>query len=616
MTKFLISLSLIAYAFSVCATGTGEMSERELSNKFIATIQESKIQDQLTNSTEFKACQSEGKLEQGKDNTDAIKKISECFQKNLSGKSAKQLETLSDKMGLQSYGLVKSKSSKEITDYLSKKIKKALTGVDPDEANLKDIIEKSKFKNQNIVDQSVFLKLYQTQLGKNTLLEISRFCYQDLRNTDITDKNKIPKSFKDYWGGDTSLFKTLIILDPKDPKIEDEIVNLLTSRILKATDQDEEVTPTGTIKYYPYKVETISDEENKDQLDKIAGSFQDIDASFSEGFFTFCSRLIKPLCKVYEKNVSANPTNKMGAKACITQSRLEQYRKALSKTSEFLKKIEEDPQGKAPIFNIAGMKVYDGKGDNSIDAITSISSSDIMQAQSKQYKAKIENFDSSKCEASPELADCEVLIDKDQSNFEIDNVNLKMSVKNAAEIERLKAMKKANDQNLEKYLTENGYADILDELKNKPGMSEDELADLLRNKFNARKQAYLDELKNKVGSQQVADTDDKKQKSEDVIKEIKAQPAQLAQLVMFNNIISSSFELKNIKGDSLGRNTSGIDREMKDAQSTGLETSYFSGIKGTDSGAPKNNNNQNNSITGLQFLDSILGFEETKEELK
>ena len=608
----------MTFSFSAFTAGTGEMSEKELSNKFIATIQESKIEDQLTKSTEFKSCAAKSKLEvgksgKGKENEAAIAEIEKCFTDKIKGQSPQQLEKLSDKMGLQSYGLVQSKAAKDITEYLSKKISKALTGVDPDEKNLKTMIENSKFKNQNVVDQSLFFKLYQTQLGKNVLLEISRFCYNDLGN-EAAPAN--PKSFNEYWNN--GVFDSWLMSLKADQLKSNEkaIQGWVADGRAKVSDTD------GTTKF-KIKIDTSSD--NKGQLEAIAQNFTTLDQRFSENFFTFCSRLITPMCNVYKDNVAicnqdpsksvAECKKQEGAKACLTQARLEQYRKAISKTAEYIKKIEEDPQS-GVTFNIAGMKVYDGKGDNSIDAITSISSSDIMNSQSKAYKAKLENFDSSKCDASPELADCEVLIDQKQSEFEIDNVNLKMTVKNAAEIERLLSLKKANEADFKKYLEENGYADILDAYNKDPSA---DLTSLLKKKFDGRKEAYLNELKNKVGSQQAADDDTKKaSKADAVVKDLKQKPAEIAQLVMFNNIISSSFELKNAKGDSLGRNTSGLDREMKDAKTTGLNTAYFDGIKGAGSttGSQTNSSNQNNSITGLQFLDSILGFEDTAEPLK
>lgn len=610
----------MTFSFSAFTAGTGEMSEKELSNKFIATIQESKIEDQLTKSTEFKSCAAKSKLEvgksgKGKENETAIAEIEKCFTDKINGQSPQQLEKLSDKMGLQSYGLVQSKAAKDITEYLSKKISKALTGVDSDEKNLKTMIENSKFKNQNVVDQSLFFKLYQTQLGKNVLLEISRFCYKDLGNSTAPAN---PKSFKEYWqdGAPFTYINSIRADQLKDSE------KSIQGHVVKGSKDPDKIDTNGkvfvsdedTTDKFTVKVDTSAD--NKDQLSAIADNFTSLDQKFSEDFFTFCSRLIKPMCNIYRDNVAMSDSSKLGAKACLTQSRLEQYRKALTKTAEYIKKIEEDPQS-GVTFNIANMKVYDGKGDNSIDAITSVSSSDIMNSQSKDYKAKLENFDSSKCDASPELADCEVLIDQKQSEFEIDNVNLKMTVKNAAEIERLLALKKVNETDFKKYLEENGYADVLDAYNN--NKSDDELKKLIGYKFNARKEAYLNELKNKVGSQQAADDDTKKaSKADAVVKDLKQKPAEIAQLVMFNNIISSSFELKNAKGDSLGRNTSGLDREMKDAKTTGLNTAYFDGIKGAGSttGSQTNSSNQNNSITGLQFLDSILGFEDTAEPLK
>lgn len=89
----------MTFSVSAFTAGTGEMSERELSNKFIATIQESKIEDQLTKSTEFKSCASKSKLESGKDNSAAIAEIEKCFSDKIKGQSPQQLEKLSNSMG-------------------------------------------------------------------------------------------------------------------------------------------------------------------------------------------------------------------------------------------------------------------------------------------------------------------------------------------------------------------------------------------------------------------------------------------------------------------------------------------------------------------------------------
>lgn len=607
MAKLLVSLIYLLGSVSAIAagsgTGTGEMlSDRQLSNKFIATIQESKIEKQLTGASEFTTCQKLTPLKSGEDNTKNIEAIQKCFTDKLKGKSVKQLGELSDKLGLQSYGIVQSKSAKDITSYLSKKINKALTGTDPDEKDLKAMIESSKFKNHNVIDQQLFFKLYQTQLGKNVLFEISRFCYNDLGNTNAPSA---PTTFKEYWNGGSDFYNFVMNLSPDQLKSNEKAIQgFIQDGSIKASDED---------KVARFNIKVDSSKDNKDQLDSIVSNFTTLDQAFSENFFTFCSRLIKPMCMIFQDNTSKDKdnTNMLGAKACLTQARLEQYRKALAKTSEYVDKLSKDADTDMS-WAIAGMKIYDGKGDNSIDAITSISSTDILKSQSKEYKAKIENFDSAKCAASPELADCEVFSDSKQDQFEIDNVNLKMSIRDAAELARIEEMVKNNDKNLEQYLTDNGYADLVDKVKN--GKT-DEIAGLLSKKFDAKKAAYLKELGGKVAPYQVSDTEDKASKAESAMESVKAQQGNLAQLVMFNNIISSSFELKNSKGDSLGRNTSGIDREYKDAKALGLDNDVFSNIRDTGStGQPQNNNNQNNSITGLQFLDSILGFEDEKPQ--
>ena len=64
------------------------------------------------------------------------------------GKDPAALKKLADDLRLENYGLIKSKNVKDITDYLSKKMHKSLTGEDPDEKDPNKIIQQMKKINE------------------------------------------------------------------------------------------------------------------------------------------------------------------------------------------------------------------------------------------------------------------------------------------------------------------------------------------------------------------------------------------------------------------------------------------------------------------------------------
>ena len=99
------------------------------------------------------------------------------------------------------------------------------------------------------------------------------------------------------------------------------------------------------------------------------------------------------------------------------------------------------------------------------------------------------------------------------------------------------------------------------------------------------------------------------------ITKTKEERARLAQVVMFNNIITSQLELqKNVGGttQSLGRNVSGWNKEKAGLDKIqGIDPTVFSGIQ--DSADTKGSKTKE-SIADVTFLKDILGKDTTKEE--
>lgn len=616
----LIAFFILISSFQAWSQATTGMSDKAIANKLISSLQDSKVQKQIEGASEFTSCKAD-KLKPGM--TDgaravAITEITKCFKEKIRNKQGPELEKLSDKLGLQSYGLIQNKSADEITNYLSKKVSKSLTGVDQDEKDLKTMIDNMKFGKTKLVDPIVYFQLYQTQLGKNILFELSRYCYEDFAPKTTTSSS----NFRDYW-------KDIFIIPSIQAVLDLKADELIKSKVYK--NAIPLLTDTGSAFLSTVSIDPSSDKSA--QYDSMINGFQglDKDPKFVESFFSLCSRMIRPLCDEAKERVktSSSATSKTvetaistvsstlsdeGARSCVTMARLEQYKVVLGKVEEYIKLIKSGQSVDSDSYiALSGMQVYENKGKDSIDNLTGVSTNDILESQDKKRLAKLDSIDTNKCKTHPEDAECDsVLQNKDDLDFELANTEIRMTAQDEAKIQRIRELKEKDAKPLLEYLRAQGYSDIAQEVQANPGMTTDALENLIRNKFDTRRTSYLLELKKKAGEFQVQKGEDGSGTAENSIKAIKEDQGKLAQLVMFNNIVSSSFSLKTDKGVDLGRNTSGLEREINDAKKSSKQAvQYFEGLKGPDSGTA-NKNKDFGSITGLDFLNPILGIESGK----
>lgn len=554
-----------------------EIPESELNKKLISTVKEFEIEGMLDQTAEFKECKEQNKFTSGQTEsqkeTNAEKAV-ECFKKKLSTKkNPEDLAKLSEALGLQSYGLVNTKTTKDLTEYFGDKMYKALTGVDRKEKDYRKLVESMKFKNRKMVDQQVFLQMYRTQLIKNSLYEISRFCFENFR---IEGKSEEGKSFGEYW------------------------------QPLLNKDGEITVTDTGSKGFGD-----LSDTSSKDAI--YQSIFKSLDVSQAEKFklvevfFMECAQNIVPLCDLFE--ASKDKKNEMkGANACLAKAKIQKHRKAIADVKKVIEGMNKDMNGENAGMMIAQMpEFYDGlkDDDNSIDNLTNYSSSDFISGgltEDQKLKEKQKN-----CSEKPELAECEDFIVIDDSREKVESsMDMDMRLKKEVEIARVKALKDAGDKKLEEYLTDNGYLDLLEKWKQDPNTDmEKAISDI----FEARRVAALAELKNKVGKRQMSEEESKEgSKKVDNIKAnaeaSKEERARLAQVVLFNNVITGYLKLFNKEGEELGRNINVLKKETKDLETANVDSSLFENLK---TGAEGESSAKGGLFDDPKVLDMILG---------
>lgn len=583
--------AVIFLPFAAFAQGQLEkpeiLSDQELSKKMVSHIKDAEVEKKLSSSTEFADCMKDVKFDPNADQAAQNAKALEaetCFRKKLEGKQDKEaLKKLSESMSLDSFQLVNTKDNKAIVDYFGDKIYKALTGVDRKAEKEKSMM---KFENRKNIDQKTFFELYKNHISKTALFEISRYCFENVRQYD--GSKEVPpggKTFEEYWTGH-------------------DIVEA------KVTDTG---TGTGTNGFGALDV-SDTDKAFQSMLSGITKN--SANGAVLGKFFTACFTVIDPLCKSFKTSVGNNSALadstavQRGAASCITQSRLAATRKALADTKKTLE-LFNDPKAFAGGVAVGYDKGRSGEfykptAGNDIDTIATVSSTDFLEG-GRQKDSKEEKI-AKECAASPEAPDCDkfLIIDDSLAKAEF-ATNLQYRAKKETELARLRAIKDNDKKSLETYLEENGYLDLLDKVK------KGENVDIEREvgaAFDAKRIAAISNIQQKMGSRQIreSDTRDKGLLKKASAKEQSEERARMAQVVMFNNIVLAYV-------DAYTQDKQGKKKEMRydgglKAEVNALEKqskvdgNLFAGFKQGLSGG---SNSPSSGIEELDFLDSILG---------
>lgn len=511
------------------------------------------IEQTMMNSAEVRDCLKNAKYSEGSDNARAITAAETCFKNALGSKSKEEIQSLSDKLGLQDFNLVQGRTTKEITQYLSDRLYKAMKGVDRDEEKFINFRD----SRRKMTDQRDFYDLYKTQLTKTSLFEINRFCFMDLRRSS-TPNPDTPTTFTDHWKPffDSPDNFTGGFTDTGKPSFGDPS------------------TATDKTAIYQNMSRALGNEAE-------IFSYQDGQKSKLGKFFDKCLAQINPLCQQYEQNTSGD----VGKRACLTKERIRYLEKAIAANQ----KLGEnwDSMGQEKGFQIADISFYDrGRSDprNSIDSLTNASSADFLNTDNVAS-------DSSQlleeCENNPELDKCEQFYLEGNFNETKHNIELKATLKNELEIAQVKRLNE-NRQDLKEYLKNQGYYEIYAMVKQDENIPIEQLTTKLEEMFKARKKAMVSEISDKLSNRQLRNdtsssasgttgsppSDPNRSALEENVKAVKSERERLAQVILFNNIISSHISLSKVEGGTtteIGRNLNILKSEVQGQEVANIE---------------------------------------------
>lgn len=569
-------LYLILFVQVTWANPNEMLSDKALEKKFVSIIKENEIEDLIKRTKDFDECRDQNKFDpndQPAQREAKAQKAQECFQTKISSKSTKDIQKLADNLGLESYQLVKSKNIKDITSYLGTRMRKALTGVDAEDEKMKIKIANMKFKDKQLVNQEDFFRLYSYQLTKNALLEISRFCFENLTNT--TSPNPNMNSFYDHW----SLF-------------------------FNSPNATLTVEDTGKHKWGSL----TADADPANAYSQIFSGIGQVNPEKLGDFWNFCTERMKAMCDSYQPDSGSS----IGANSCLTMNRIRNIRNAISSTEKTIDYMNKNmgTKGSVAVGLDHGQqaKFFRAEKENSYDNLTNFSSHDLLTGNSKQsFNELVEE-----CQVSPEVPDCDRFIAEGSTSPDelIHKIDQEMRLKEEAEIARLLKIKEDNEASFQEYLEKNGYF----ELAQKGSVSEQEIKDYLKRNYDAQRKSVTEQLKQTVGSRQVM-SDATQQDRETAIKasaqETAQERARLSQVILFNNIITANLKLLDSNNKEIGRNVGAWKTESEALVKANIDQSLYQNIQGvidTSSSAT-----QNSSITGTTYLDMIIGKKDSKE---
>lgn len=613
MKTFIFTLIFSFQAFST-TSNPPELTDPQIARQLTGVAQDIKNEEVISRAPDLKQCQEDYQKQSGSipNNSQAITALENCIKQKIANKTGDALAGFSDKLNLETYNLIPSKSIQNITKYLTQKLYQSLTGVDMEEKDVKTKLQAMKFNNKKQINHSDFYDLYKNQVAKNALAEVSRFCLIDFRNT--TYKNP-GNTFIEHWNNLDDFTSQSPAIDVTDNGAANPFGNV------SATPQDTEASYREIMKniFKGDGTQAVVPDEKK-----------------LNNFFFFCGRKINELCDNYEKSCAtgtasnrnctgsapttptqpgqaAAPAMVGGAKACIAKTRLMAYKKAMAASDEIVKGLRDNAG--ADIFLALDknemVKRYErGAGaEKSLNELTNNASIDFYKATQDESTKEAEECvkDPSQCDQFVVVSDAETRIEQ--------NTNLLYLAKRQAEMKRVKELQ---GQALDEYLEKN-YPDLKDQITKNPG----QLEVLIGQRWDARREAVIKDIQDRISARQVTESEDKSSptfktdQAQKNAQESLSEKTRLAQVVFFNNIISSSLSLQSQAGKNLGRNLQAIKNEVDSADSE--VNGAFSNLRqltnsGSTAGSGGGNNGLtgNESVTNIEFLDQFIGIPEAK----
>lgn len=543
----------------------------------------------------------------------------EVQKKLTSGEGDKQKKYESvDVNAIQEGG---DESLKKLSEYLSKKLREALYG---------DVQALAKEKKVQVVDHAIFYELFETQVSKNIVGAISSFCMDAVPDLYIVYEDIVPPAGP----------------DPKPAKVKDN-----TAKKVEAKNALESVRK--------YNIKSLTDlvqvappveKKGKDKKNLAAKSQGPVPRGYVH--WSNCTEKLQDIC--YGEDIKFEPPKDKeemqsfneGApgdslftqadiknthfRACQVVDYIKAARQNLMALVEVKKElgIGSDKKSDDIQMQIKNVQEYSGKEEGKKrDDLTTFTSQEVSasgyesatQEEDKKFKEQCASGTLNQAECSKYLA-----INEDKKKLEAatDETSLRLQAMQAKIDEAMK-----NDDELKKYLKEEGYTDeqIAQKMKDP-----NEIRKAIKDHYTTLSETLIKDLKKRreakvAKKDNQIDAKDDKDKLDKISHELSSQAERFSELTHFNNVISGFIDITDSSGKN-SKNSFALEKELKASQydptkGKEIDQGYFDQLKkkveesGVAKGSSVDTGNSAKNIEVKTINESILtyGDDEKKE---
>jgi len=576
-------------------------SKKEV-DTYLEAIKEVEVNQQVLGLPQFKECKSKYEDDFKKDATSAKQNVQECVEKKFkeieeSDKDA--FVKLAKSIDLKSYNPEAAKSSTSIREYLSDRIRKSMQGDNYEEA-------RKGLAKRKYVSHNDFYQLYMEQIGKNTLLEVSKYCLENFGFSDkeyivnvepILDsdpltyegyKVKVLESTPDKYFDDKgeSLVKmtpNLIGIDlPTSPLIYGKINNfrfddMVEYQLCDLKSKDECKKRFDKLPFRSL-AEAIKLKEAEFQLAKN----KKLGVNFLKSRYAICAaHIVRNMCDVYKcnniynsdspeskKEICRNPSligaswsgnpnpanssislksnNPKGSIACNLVNRLEEYRYILKETEE----IKKDNLQNGAVSGFSILNSFDGQFDSQkeINKLTSISSEELT-TKVKSINSAEEDAEKLRKNCMDENVNGEWQLKKDALTNK--DCELLMAKTNQQEFDKIELETESKTEIILKQLSRlKDDAKYFDEfvkihqLTPEDLKDEDKIKAIMEQEYKSKKMALVDSLNQKYLKEKKLDTSKEDKQTIELQNDIANQS--LAEIEQHKKRVQNLFNYSNI----------------------------------------------------------------------
>lgn len=491
--------------------------------------------------------------------------IQKCFMQEMDNLSDTQIEELGDSLNLDGYGVIKDKSVGSIKNYFEQRLSENLYGKISDPKAWK----MGKMREQKFVDHEKFYEIYQNQLGKNMLTDLSAFCLEKVEL--VSDWKK----------------KCVDSQNPEQPKPSADCLQKISNK----------------------------DDNVKRAKAKLAGK----DPKELKLEWFVCVMSVDLACKEYKKTSDSEISlsdkhdtdvgtdadkKKVYREACIVVDRIKSYRKSIKHLAETREEMKDLNKGAGANLGDTFKGAYSGKGggsDKSINELTTVSSN--LVHKNYDYEQELDNAKKCFDDGNPESQACIEFYKKDADITEEkqQKLLLDLELKTAAQIKLLK--KKIGDldnQEMEEYLKENGYTAQAQALADKPGTLDQVKMDLYSAQ-KAEKLAIIKEMNERLEKLEIKkdDTDPTAELTE-MQQQVEKKENKLRGIYHYSNIVTGYLDVEGGQSNTQSVLIEGEDSDIDDTDS------YLSSYVNEAETMGSTTAASDNSVVDLNFIDQLL----------